>query len=206
MLRPRLLRFNMTSIADRSHIDFVYQDPLDLIWVAAAQQMGMHVERSDQVFAAWDGQGTLTVGTPETLDPDDCLAQIILHEVCHALVEGPDAPGQPDWGINILNPAHRDREHSCLRLQAALTTPHGLRTMLGATTAFRAYYDQLPEDPLAADDDPAVDQAVAGWHHLQKSDWRPILDSALQATAQIAQTVAAFADRSSLWSTAVVHP
>ena len=44
-----------------------YCDPLDTIWLHAASKMGMRVVRDDQVFASWDGAGTLTVGTPETL-------------------------------------------------------------------------------------------------------------------------------------------
>ncbi|NLY95693.1 MAG: YkgJ family cysteine cluster protein, partial [Myxococcales bacterium] len=62
-----------------------YVDPLDAIWLAVARAFGLRVERSDEVYASTDGEGTLTLGTRETLDPDDCLAQMIFHELCHAL-------------------------------------------------------------------------------------------------------------------------
>jgi hypothetical protein len=67
-------------------IDRKYSDPVDLIWLHAAAEMGMRIERSAEVNASWNGAGVLTIGTPETLDPDDCLAQMILHESCHASV------------------------------------------------------------------------------------------------------------------------
>ncbi|GAB5441492.1 MAG: hypothetical protein Fues2KO_18410 [Fuerstiella sp.] len=197
-------RVHMPDIAHRSQISFRYHDPLELVWIKAAERMGMRIERSDRVYAAWDGCGTLTVGTPETLDPDDCLAQMILHEVCHALVEGADAFHLPDWGIDILNPAHRSREFSCLHLQAAITQPFGLKQMLGATTSFRAYYDQLPADPLSDATDPIVVRAQAGFGLMQSNGWQPVLHQALSATAAIAAIVAPDASADSLWSTAEV--
>ena len=50
-----------------------YTDPLELIWIHAAAQLGMRLERSPEVNASWDGNGVLTIGTPETLDADDSL-------------------------------------------------------------------------------------------------------------------------------------
>ena len=67
-----------------------YQDPVDLIWLQTCRRWGWQIDRSNQVFAAWNGKGTLTIGTSETLDADDSLAQLILHEFCHAMVEGPE--------------------------------------------------------------------------------------------------------------------
>ncbi|MBT6435962.1 MAG: YkgJ family cysteine cluster protein, partial [Deltaproteobacteria bacterium] len=59
----------------------IYQDPLDLIWTNTAKQLGMKLTRSSEVFAAWDGKETLTIGSPEDLDADDSLAQMIFHEI-----------------------------------------------------------------------------------------------------------------------------
>ena len=63
-----------------------YEDPLDRVWIGAAERIGFTVRRSADVYASTDGRRTIVIGTPETLDPDDCLAQMILHELCHALV------------------------------------------------------------------------------------------------------------------------
>ena len=65
-----------------------YQDPLDALWLATARQLGLAVRRSTDVYASTDGQGVMTLGSHETLDSDDCLAQMIFHECCHWLVEG----------------------------------------------------------------------------------------------------------------------
>lgn len=181
-------------------IQYEYRDPLEVIWLRAAADMGMRIERSDDVFASWDGNGVLHIGGAETLDPDDSLAQMIFHEACHALVEGPEALKKPDWGLEIDNPAHRVREHACLRLQAALAGPHGLRQFFAATTNFRKYYDQLPADPLLNDGDPATPMARAGWERLQAGEWAVPLASALERSAAIAAIAMLAAGDDSLWS------
>lgn len=181
-------------------IQYEYRDPLDVIWLQAAADMGMQIERSDDVFASWDGNGVLHIGGPETLDADDSLAQMIFHETCHALVEGPESLNKPDWGLEIDNPAHRVREHACLRLQAALALPHGLRQFFAATTNFRKYYDQLPEDPLNDDNDPATVFAAAGWKRSQAGPWAEPLANALKRTAAIAAIVKPVSPTDSLWS------
>ena len=180
-------------------IEVAYQDPLDLVWLHAATEMGIRVERDESVFAAWDGRGTLRIGTPETLDPDDTLAQMIFHEVCHALVEGPDALCQPDWGLDITDPSQRVREHACLRLQASLAGQHQLRNFLASTTNFRTYYDQLPADPLADDGDPATPLARTGFDRATTGPWSSALRSALERTNRIAAIVREIAPSSSLW-------
>ena len=167
--------------------------------------MGMTIERSSDVFAAWDGTGVLQIGTPETLDPDDSLAQMILHETCHGLIEGPDAFYLPDWGLQIDNPAQRVREHSCLRLQAALSQPFGLREFFAATTNFRKYYDQLPADPLVDDGDPAVEAAQEGMERATTGPWSAAIREALEATQRISEIVKSIAGVTSLWSTSGCH-
>jgi len=193
----------------RSYLDYqcntvrkitkAYADPLDLVWTHAAAQMGIRIERSAEVNASWNGAGVLSIGTPETLDPDDSLAQMVLHEVCHALCEGPDCLGLPDWGLDNFNPAKRVHEHACLRLQAALADQHGLRSFFASTTMFRAYYDRLPADPLVAGDDPAIEMARAAWERAQLGPWAAPLRDALERTAQIARALLGATTEVSLW-------
>lgn len=178
-----------------------YEDPLDLIWLHAARQMGMTVVRDDSTFASWDGQGTLTIGTPETLDPDDSLAQMILHETCHALVEGPEAFDKPDWGLDITDRSQLVHEHACLRLQAALADAYGLRTFFASTTDARKYYDALPNNPLAGDE-PAAKLASTGFERATIGPWAEILREALSRTQVVARVVVDLAPDVSLWSTA----
>ena len=176
-----------------------YSDPLELIWLHAASQMGMKIARSAEVNASWDGVDTLTIGTPETLDPDDSLAQMILHEACHALVEGPECLTKPDWGLESFNPARKVHEHACLRLQAALAGQYGMRSFFASTTVFRRYYDQLPADPLADGDDPAIAMAQSAMRSLEAGPWKHPLHDALRRTSIIAGAVQDVADTGSLW-------
>lgn len=162
-----------------------YLDPLDAIWLTVADRIGFRVERSAEVYASTDGKGVMTIGDPTTLDPDDCLAQMILHELCHSLIEGAGSLAVPDFGLD--NETERDlvREHACLRLQAWLTEKHGLRRVLAPTTDFRSYYDELPEDPLADDGDPATRAAKLGAERSEEPPWAPHLREGLEATAKV---------------------
>jgi len=164
-----------------------YLDPLDAIWLTVATRIGFRVERSAEVYASTDGKGVMTIGAPATLDPDDCLAQMVLHELCHSLIEGAESLGVPDFGLD--NESARDlvREHGCLRLQAWLTGKHGLRQALAPTTDFRGYYDGLPEDPFAEEGDPAVMAAKLGAARSEGAPWAPHLREGLEATAKIFQ-------------------
>ncbi|MBT8469475.1 MAG: hypothetical protein KJN97_12080 [Deltaproteobacteria bacterium] len=163
----------------------IYLDPLDAIWLTVADRIGFRVERSAEVYASTDGAGLMTIGDPSTLDADDCLAQMILHELCHSLVGGEDSLGVPDFGLD--NESERDiaQEHACLRLQAWLTKQHGLRQALAPTTDFRSYYDELPEDPLADDRDPATIRAKQGAARSQKPPWAPHIEEGLVATQKV---------------------
>lgn len=163
----------------------IYLDPLDAVWLTVAKRIGFEVTRSSEVYASTDGKGAMTLGTAETLDPDDCLAQMVLHELCHSLVEGAQSLRVPDFGLD--NETSRDvvREHACLRLQAWLTSRFGLRRVLAPTTEFRRYYDELPSDPLAPGDDPAIELASIAAERSRSGPWAPHLDAGLDATAQI---------------------
>jgi hypothetical protein len=176
-----------------------YSDPIDEIWLAAARKLGLTVNRSADAYAAYDGEGTLTVAQPRDFDVDDSLAQIVFHELCHALVSGPDAMRMPDWGL--CNTDGRDLvcEHACHRLQAALSARHGLRALMAVTTEHRPYWDALPDDPLAPGDDPAIELAQAAWQRARRGAWAETLDLALSATAAVARAVRPFAAADSLW-------
>src|SRR6187549_1638417 len=125
-----------------------YRDPLDTIWEEALRAIGLELERTDQAYATSDGRGRLALSTQPGLDADDCVAQMVLHELSHSLVQGRDSFDLPDWGL--CNESERDvvLEHACLRLQAALLIPYGLRQALAPTTDYRSYYDDLPADPF----------------------------------------------------------
>jgi len=162
-----------------------YLDPLDAIWLTVANRIGFRVERSPEVFASTDGQGVMTIGATSTLDPDDCLAQMILHELCHSLIEGAESLGVPDFGLDNESERHLVREHACLRLQAWLTGKYGLRQALAPTTDFRSYYDELPEDPFGDEGDLATDAAKLGAARSEGAPWAPHLCDGLEATAKI---------------------
>lgn len=164
----------------------IYLDPLDAIWLTVAERVGFRVERSSEVYASTDGRGTMVIGAQETLDQDDCLAQLILHEFCHSLIEGAQSLGVPDFGLDNEASVHALREHACLRLQAWLTGKHGLRHVLKPTTDFRDYYDALPKNPLEGDD-PAATTARQGADRAGQPPWAPHIEDGLRATAKVVE-------------------
>ncbi|MCA9608862.1 MAG: YkgJ family cysteine cluster protein [Myxococcales bacterium] len=186
-----------------------YEDPLDRIWTEAARRIGLTVARTPDAFATTDGRGALLLGDESSLDADDCLAQMIFHELCHSLVQGPDSFELPDWGLENTDPRDLAREHACLRAQAFLAARLGLREVLAPTTDHRAFFDQLPEDPLAADDE-SVEMARLAIGRADRSPWSPHLEDALRATAVVVHAAAPFASEGSLLFDAAperpVHP
>jgi hypothetical protein len=170
-----------------------YVDPLSQVWLGAARRIGLRVERTPHAYAATDGRGTLAIGTTETLDADDSLAQMIFHELCHSLVEGEDSFTRPDWGMDNTGPDHDWREHACLRTQWVLAGRHGLREVFAPTTDFRAFWNTLAGDVLADRTDPSVQSAIAAVRRADLPPWGPALGEALAATARIAADAAKFA-------------
>jgi hypothetical protein len=170
------------------------------VWVEAARRIGLRVVRTPDAYAATDGRGTLAIGTPDTLDADDSLAQMIFHEICHSLVEGEGAFRKPDWGMDNTGPDHDWREHACLRTQFVLTGRHGLRGLFAPTTDFRAFWDRLSGDVLADRTDRSVQAAIAALRRAAQPPWAPHLNNALVATAQIAAAAAPFGESTTLWS------
>lgn len=154
----------------------------DEIWLHIAGQLGFKVIRSASAYAATDGRGTMVIGTDETLDDDDCVAQLVLHELCHALVEGESKLCQIDWGLDNTSETDVAREYAALRLQAYLSDVDGLRTFMPPTTQWRPYYDALPSDALDGDDEAAY--VVRGVLRTELSvRWLPHLSDALKRTA-----------------------
>ncbi|HEY6880418.1 MAG TPA: hypothetical protein VI299_20480, partial [Polyangiales bacterium] len=108
-------------------IEHRYDDPLDLIWLDCLRAVGFTLARSSEVYASFDGERTLTLSTREHFDPDDSLAQLIFHELCHALVAGPRGSKTADWGLENVDDRDLLQEHACHRLQASLGDRYGLR-------------------------------------------------------------------------------
>ncbi len=185
-----------------------YQDPLDLVWLSCARALGMSVLRSGEVYASWDGAGQLTLSTSDDFDADDCLAQLIYHEICHMLVAGPRGKTLPDWGLSNTDDSDLIYEHACHRVQAALAAPYGLRDFFAVTTDWREYWDALPRDPLADGEDPAIPFAREAYRRAQLEPTRTALRSALARTAQLAALTRDLAlEDDSLWSTVKAkHP
>ncbi|MDB4972782.1 MAG: hypothetical protein JWN48_1123 [Myxococcaceae bacterium] len=163
-----------------------YDDPLDLIWLSCARSIGWQVERSDEVYASFDGQHTLTLSTREHFDADDSLGQLIFHELCHALVAGPRGVTRADWGMENVDQRDLEQEHACHRVQAALADRHGLRALFAVTTEHRSYWDALPIDPLGPGEDAAIPLARDAFERALTGPWREAIERALQSTAELA--------------------
>lgn len=172
-----------------------YEDPLASLWLVTAERIGLRVVRVPDAYASTDGAGRLFLSEPAGFDPDDCLAQMILHELCHALVQGPESFAWIDWGLD--NEGDRDvtREHACLRLQAALLEPWGLRAVLGPTTDFRDYYDALPADPFA-ERDPVERESIvlarAAYARRGAAPIGPHLLLALESSARVIEALSGY--------------
>jgi hypothetical protein len=175
-----------------------YQDPLARVWIACAERIGFQIQRTANAYASSDGRGTILIANDEMLDPDDSLAQMILHELCHALIEGEDGEAREDWGLAPEGGKNPWREHACLRLQAYLAGSVGLRHFFAPTTDFRVrFWNSLADDPFCA---PAEEggrrerSCVAGrlgaWR-ASRPRWAP-LKQALASSAVIAAATPRF--------------
>lgn len=180
-------------------IEHRYEDPVDLIWLKAAADLGLTIRRSSDAFASYDGKGTLTIANESDFDPDDSLAQMIFHEICHWLVAGTRGKHLEDWGLSNIDDRDLVYEYATHRLQAALSTPYGLRGFMAVTTDWRPYWNALPEDPLRDGDDPAIELAQAAYHQSRLPPFNSVLKRSLEATAIIADVVRDFAGENSLW-------
>jgi len=174
-----------------------YVDPCEMVWLSTATRLGIHIRRSPLVFSATDGSGRLQLSTRDDLDPDDCLAQMLLHEICHWCTNGKETYGERDWGFALDGPVDW-REHAALRLQAWLADQVQMRTMFAPTGDFRQYFDRIPDDPLAPLDSSEWEQSVVqraaeAIERIQQPPWDPHVLIAMKATAQIRATITPFA-------------
>jgi len=177
-------------------IEARYVDPCEVVWLSTAQRLGIHIRRSPLVFSATDGSGRLQLSTRDDLDPDDCLAQMLLHEICHWCTNGEETAQERDWGFDLDGPIDW-REHAALRLQAWLADQVQLRAMFGPTGGFRQYFDRIPADPLAPIDDSqweaaVIERAAEAIDRIQQPPWHPHVLEAMKATARIRSVVEPF--------------
>jgi hypothetical protein len=167
---------------------------IERAWREAAERVGFRVERTTEAYATSAG-GVISIGADETLDGDDALAQLVFHELCHAITEGDGGLGRPDWGLDNV-PEHTVREHACLRLQAEIAGRFGLREPMAPTTPYRTYYRALPADPMsddgggAGDGDPAAAIAREALRRFDASPWRGPIEDALALSAAAARDAA----------------
>lgn len=169
-----------------------YQDPLARAWIACAERIGFRIERTSRAYASADGRGTILIADDGIMDPDDSLAQMIFHELCHALVEGEEGEGREDWGLGHASGGNPWREHACLRLQAYLAGSVGLRDFFAPTTDFRvSFWNSLGADPFFAPAEAGgrrerscVAARLGAWR-ASRPRWAP-LKQALASSAVIA--------------------
>ena len=156
---------------------------LDSIWIACAAALDLPVVRGGDSYVHFDG-ARLHISTDDTLDHDDSLAQLLLHEICHLLVQGPDRRNAPDWGLDNTgaDPFDDEREKAAVRLQAHLAGGHGLRRFLYPTTVVRPFFESLPDDALAGDD-PSSQMARDAATRAGHSPYERALGTALRGTA-----------------------
>ena len=199
-----------------------YGDPIEIIWEHCIQHFGWQLSRSSEVFASWDGKSILTIARINDLDPDDSLAQLILHEICHAFIEGKAAWSKIDWGLDNTNERHLVNELACHRLQAALADQVGLRTFFAVTTDWRPYYEQIPTQWDEAQNDEqiwqwsedfkrsisdaryldtqAIELAQKGFTLLQSETYFfEAINAALEQSKSIAQVLKPIVTGDSLW-------
>jgi hypothetical protein len=156
---------------------------IESIWVEAAARLGFRVERTAAAYATSDGRGVIALGEDAALDADDAVAQLIFHELCHAITEAPRGLALADWGLDNTDGRDVVREHACLRLGAHLADPFGLRALMAPTTEYRAYHDALPGDPLDGDGDAALPVAREAAARAAGAPWAETIAGALALTA-----------------------
>ena len=157
----------------------------DGIWIAAAERLCVPVvrgERADDPYVHWDGQ-KLHIAADEHLDDDDTVAQLVLHELCHSLVQGPEAMWLADWGLDNTTDRDEVRERAAVRLQAHLLGAYGLRGVLYPTTVVRAFFEGLGDDALFPAEDESSRLARSAAVRAAQVPMRDVLQEALEATA-----------------------
>ncbi len=151
----------------------------DPLWVALLEQAGFRLARRSASYVWYDGRGEVAIAPDEELDADDTLAQIILHEMIHLLVQGEEARTEPDWGLDNLTDRDAYLEEAALLMQLRLLRQWGLEAVLVPTTDFRSYY--LAEAATEARAD-RLQAAAAGWARWLDWPQREAAEAALRAT------------------------
>lgn len=151
----------------------------DPLWVALLEQAGFRLARRSTSYVWYDGRGEVAIAPDEELDADDTLAQIILHEMIHLLVQGEEARSMPDWGLDNLTESDAYLEEAALVMQLRLLRQWGLEAVLVPTTDFRPYY--LTQAAAEARPD-RLKAAEAGWARWLAWPQREAAEAALRAT------------------------
>jgi hypothetical protein len=154
---------------------------LDAEVVAAAAEFGLRVERAAGSWVSYRAaQRAIVVAPDQELDPDDCLLQIVLHELCHWMVQGPAAVAYDDWGLDNQTADDEACEHAALMLQRTLLAPRALVDVLEPTTEFRAYYRELGFDPPTCAASTAASAGLDRWRaHSARSSMENVLQRAV---------------------------
>lgn len=158
-------------------------DVIDQTWLHIARQLGFEVHRTNAAYASSDGRGAIFIGAGETLDTDDCVAQLVFHELCHALIQGEANLNKVDWGLENTDVRDISREYAALRLQAHLADLEGVRALMPPTTQWRPYYEDLPANALEGVDEAAALVRIAITAELFDR-WQPLLKTALRQTRE----------------------
>lgn len=174
---PLLSRQPIAPRCDAATVEAVRST--DALWISLLQQAGFRLVRRSTSYVWYDGAGEVAVAPDDELDADDTLAQILLHELVHFLVQGEASRTQPDWGLDNLSDRDAYLEEAALLLQQRILRAFALEDVLVPTTDFRSYYlaEAAAEgraDRLAA--------AESGWSRWQAWEHRPQAEAALAAT------------------------
>lgn len=154
---------------------------LDEVWAGLLRAADFSLVRRSTSYVWYDGAGEIAIAPDEELDADDTLAQIILHELVHFLVQGEGSRHAPDWGLDNLSDRDAYLEEAALVMQLRLLTAWQLEQVLVPTTDFRSYYlseagCESRADRLAA--------AEAGWSRWIAWPHRAVAEAALRATRE----------------------
>lgn len=168
------------TIAPRSDAETVAAvRGVDGLWVGLLEEAGFRLARRSTSYVWYDGAGEVAVAPDDELDADDTLAQIILHELVHFLVQGEAARNEPDWGLDNLTDRDAYLEEAALVMQRRLLAVWGLESVLVPTTDFRPYYLEQAASEQRAD---RIEAAEKGWQRWLAWPHRRSAEEALEAT------------------------
>jgi hypothetical protein len=161
---------------------------LDREFVAVARVFGFELLREAGAYVSYQGDSVIRVAPYEDLDPDDTLGQMVVHELCHYFVEGPQSREQWDWGLCNDGEEDEPAELAAIRVQAALLEDFGLRAALGPTTDFRFEYDLLASPLEDSDEQEVVARARMGLARLRAHDGFSALSEVLRRAQELSES------------------